>query len=330
MADRIKLTPGELQAQAMEMSNLEAQYTMLFGNVISELNKVNHNWSPNLAHNFSGKITSAQKKFTRITQLLQEGAKVADTCAVTFESVDSKLSKLYGYGQKSAVMAGKVAGAQNTSEDDSKNKRSIKDDINELERIYNGLSEEEKILIKMLCHDDLEKAYEIASAIAQEGITVENVYKIAKKAIGKSIKAKAAFKSIEYSVDTGAERFDEFNEEAKAQLREGDIYGFFGEYAEGLVDVYGGGMVEVLFGLAGGAVDKVISKVPVVGYFFEDLTGYYTDGKSVGDLIALGGQKISEGLDIATDFLSAGMNYVTDVQMEGAEEVRSWLGEILD
>lgn len=95
MSEKIKLTPSELQGQATEMKSLESEYSSLFGSVSSELNKVNLNWSANLAHNFKGKINSSNKSFTQITQELMNGAKVADTCAVTFESVDSQLAKVY-------------------------------------------------------------------------------------------------------------------------------------------------------------------------------------------------------------------------------------------
>ena len=95
MGERIKITPAELQAQAVEMKTLEGEFSSLFSGVSSDLKKVNTNWSPNLSHNFEGKINSAQKSFTQITQELMNGAKVADTCAVTFQSVDSELSKLY-------------------------------------------------------------------------------------------------------------------------------------------------------------------------------------------------------------------------------------------
>lgn len=95
MAEKIKLTPGELQAQSGEMKTLEAEYSTLFSNVSNDLKSVNANWSPNLSHNFTGKINSAQKTFSQITTELMNGAKVADTCAVTFESVDSELAKLY-------------------------------------------------------------------------------------------------------------------------------------------------------------------------------------------------------------------------------------------
>ncbi|MBO5869586.1 MAG: hypothetical protein J6Q89_02435, partial [Clostridia bacterium] len=80
------------------MKNLEGEFSTLFSGVSSELGKINKNWSPNLSHNFEGKINSAQKSFAHITQELMNGAKVADTCAVTFQSVDSELSKIYGPG----------------------------------------------------------------------------------------------------------------------------------------------------------------------------------------------------------------------------------------
>ena len=98
MAERIKITPAELQAQANEMKSLEGAFSTLFSGVSSDLKKVNTNWSSNLSHNFEGKINSAQRSFTQITQELMNGAKVADTCAVTFESVDSQLAIIYGGG----------------------------------------------------------------------------------------------------------------------------------------------------------------------------------------------------------------------------------------
>lgn len=95
MADKIKLTPSELQAQASEMRVLKQEYESLFASVTSELGNINRNWSAKLANNFRGKIVGAQKTFSQLTEDLMNGAKVADTCAVTFESVDSQLAKLY-------------------------------------------------------------------------------------------------------------------------------------------------------------------------------------------------------------------------------------------
>ena len=95
MAEKIKLTPSELQAQASEMRALEQEYESLFASVTSELGSINRNWSAKLANNFKGKIISTQNTFSQLTEDLMNGAKVADTCAVTFETVDSQLAKLY-------------------------------------------------------------------------------------------------------------------------------------------------------------------------------------------------------------------------------------------
>ena len=101
MSVTIKLTPQELQAQATEMKALEADYQSLFSNISGTLQNTNTSWSPNLSNNFSGKITSVQKSFMQITQELMNGAKAADACAVTFESIDSQLAKLYCTGEES-------------------------------------------------------------------------------------------------------------------------------------------------------------------------------------------------------------------------------------
>jgi len=90
---KIQLTPSELQTQANEMQALETEYSILFTGVSSDLKNVNGNWSANLSNNFEGKINSAQNSFIQITQELMKGSKVANTCAVTFESVDSLLAK---------------------------------------------------------------------------------------------------------------------------------------------------------------------------------------------------------------------------------------------
>ncbi|MBO5869587.1 MAG: DUF2974 domain-containing protein [Clostridia bacterium] len=94
MADRIKITPAELQAQATEMKTLEVEFSDLFSGVSSELGKINKNWSPNLSHNFEGKINSAQKSFSHITQELLNGAKMADRAASSYADADSILVKL--------------------------------------------------------------------------------------------------------------------------------------------------------------------------------------------------------------------------------------------
>lgn len=108
---KIQLTPAELKAQAAEMETLSGEYDALFGSVVTELKSINGNWSPNLAHNFSGKITSAQNKFRHVTDMLSDGAKAATAGANAFENTDKVLSILYKTGIDVSSFPGGVASA---------------------------------------------------------------------------------------------------------------------------------------------------------------------------------------------------------------------------
>lgn len=93
-SQKIQLTPSELRGLASQMVSLSDEYNSLFDNVISELNRVNGNWSANLANNFAGKITSAQGKFKHIPDMLASGAAVANLSANNYEDTDSLLTKV--------------------------------------------------------------------------------------------------------------------------------------------------------------------------------------------------------------------------------------------
>ena len=96
MASRIILDPETLLAQAGEMQNLTAEYEALFSKVTGTLNDTNNHWSELLAHNFAGKISSAQQSFASITELLSSGAVAAKNSATTMQSVDQSLFKVFG------------------------------------------------------------------------------------------------------------------------------------------------------------------------------------------------------------------------------------------
>ena len=93
MEQRIELTPEELIAQSEQMANLRTKYVNVFSGVSAILNDINGNWSENLAHNFSGKIATAQKSFEKIGDLLQVGSDAAKKHADGFQSLDETLSK---------------------------------------------------------------------------------------------------------------------------------------------------------------------------------------------------------------------------------------------
>lgn len=109
MAGKIQLTPAELLAQSQEMLSLQNEFQSLFTQTENILGQVNQNWSTNLANNFAGKLTSAQKSFAQIVSLLQQGGTLAATSAKTFESMDSLLSKVMS-GDAVSSIAGSIGG----------------------------------------------------------------------------------------------------------------------------------------------------------------------------------------------------------------------------
>lgn len=91
---KIILSPSELNRQAGEMESLQNGFDNLFGNMKSTLHSMNGNWSENLARNFEGKITSAQKSFSNVLQMLGFGSDAARKSAHNYESLDQYLGKL--------------------------------------------------------------------------------------------------------------------------------------------------------------------------------------------------------------------------------------------
>ena len=117
MASRIILDPETLLAQAGEMQSLTAEYETLFSKVTGTLNDTNNNWSELLAHNFAGKISSAQQSFASITELLSSGAAAAKNSATTMQSVDQSLFKVFGGETSEGIISGQVQGMTDVIED---------------------------------------------------------------------------------------------------------------------------------------------------------------------------------------------------------------------
>ena len=117
MASRIILDPEALLAQAGEMQSLTAEYETLFSKVTGTLNDTNNNWSELLAHNFAGKISSAQQSFASITELLASGAAAAKNSAATMQSVDQSLFKVFGGEAGEGIISGQVQGMTDVIED---------------------------------------------------------------------------------------------------------------------------------------------------------------------------------------------------------------------
>ena len=348
MADRIKLTPAELMSQAAQMRSLEDEFSSLFGGVVSELNKVNGNWSVNLAHNFASKITSAQTKFSHISQMLLDGAKVAEHSARTFESVDSALANLYSGTVDAASAVTNAAGNMVNSVVDAFGNinwtavgdffkdqwGNLKEDAKDagdvlawIEGKYDELPREAQgvltVIGKWVVPGSLRKAYTATSEILQGEFTLESAWKLGKYIAKENKYISATMEAIEYTFETGNARYDEMYNEMKDQLLEGDILGVAIDGAEGFVDTIIGGTVECLGGMAGGIVDGAIGKIPVVGNVIDEgfkyITGKITGGEeySVGDLIDGTGKLVSKGLDKVTDVVTDATDVVTDMVTDG-------------
>lgn len=339
MADKIKITPEELQSQAVEMKTLESDFSALFSGVSSDLKKVNTNWSPNLSHNFEGKINSAQNSFTQITQELMNGAKVADTCAVTFQSIDSELSKLY------CTDADVSAKSSNSLWDIIKEEITrIPEDAKSTGEALAWLEEQCGKLPDWITHgvdilvpSSLQTAYTLTSGILQGDLTLEEGWGAVTSILKKKSKLAIICEAINYTFETGTARADEMKKEIYEQIAEGDVLGVVFALAEGIVDTIIGGSVEVLGDVVGGLVDAAIDNSPIVkgiNKLVEYGTGLLDwndgDGYSVGGLIGSGTEKLSEGLDIATDFITDATDVVTDAVTDGVKSGINWVKSWFD
>lgn len=314
MANKIQLTPSELQSQATEMQNLESEYSALFAGVSSDLKSVNRNWSPNLSNNFEGKINSAQKSFTQITQELMNGSKVANTCAVTFESVDSQLSKLYCSDESLSTESGFVQDLQTVS-----------DVMQWIDEHYSNLPEPVQKLLKDACKKLFKSgvsAYEIVQLMLEGdiwGVIWKSIGAVAPSIFdwknggaiswtGLKIKAVSIVGELVTSEDGYIQLNDEkYKEMMGDALLKGDILGFAWNGVGSIVQTVGKGTVDATCQLISSAADSVTEKVT------ETLFGYgvslstlnsimYEDwGWSPGHTFNAVSGAVSKGVDVVID-----------------------------
>lgn len=324
MPEKIRLTPAELQAQASEMKALESEYSSLFGGVSSELNKVNSNWSANLAHNFCGKINSTNKSFTQITQELMNGAKVADTCAVTFESVDLQLAKLYCTDKDSSY---------SNNEDLANDIQTISDVMNWIDEYYSDLPDYAKQLIKDACNkmfDNGVSAYEIVKKMMDGdvwGVIWESVGAVAPSTFdwknggaiswtGLKLKAVSIVGKLVTNPDGYIQKNDEkYQDMMMEDLKNGDILGFVWDGAGSFIQTVGKGTVDGTCKLISGALDSYTEHLSemIFGYGVSwsqmNAMMYEFAGWSPGHAFNAVGKFVSNGVDTIIDggsqFLSA-------------------------
>jgi len=120
---KILLTPQELQTQGTEMASLQTEYEAVLRKMNVTLKSVNGNWSDMLARNFLGKMNSAQKGCDQLVSSLETGAKLAQTSAQTFQSMDQQLSKFFGGGDANLSVSQYVDKMQQTISNAADNKK---------------------------------------------------------------------------------------------------------------------------------------------------------------------------------------------------------------
>lgn len=180
MSVKIELTPSELLAQATEMTSLMQSYESLFNSVTNELNSINANWSKNLAHNFAGKITSAQKTFGEMIEYLSKGSEIARTSAGTYESVDKQLATLFGgQGSQGGGGGGSRGATTGISVDSLLENKMFKELVKEagLEETFNDIKEAQGILDAVYSGDNdklndiaFKKIKEYLKQYAEDGV----------------------------------------------------------------------------------------------------------------------------------------------------------------
>lgn len=300
MSNKIQLTPSELQSQANEMKSLQAEYVSLFGGVTGELNKVNTNWSPNLANNFSGKITSAQKSFTQVTQMLMDGAEVADTCAVTFESVDSQLSKkMYCEdGKESKTEFGDVV--KDIAQGDIEG---LQDIFNFIDDKYDSIPEPvrnliKNYLLKKVKHGDvaIKDIYDILDDIVTGNFswgTVSDIIGVGADVAGNKSSFIQSLKTTLKIMPTYLEKANKLDDKIDAYVADGNVFGavFTGIIGEGTTIIQG----------ATDGICKIIDKTLHLSDI-SDVIEIATGGKiDIGGYLKKGGQGISDAFDYITD-----------------------------
>ena len=96
MQDLFELTPELLLEQSQEMTSLCGDFENLFAGISSDLKGANDSWSDLLAHNFSGKINSAQKAFMGALTMMRNSAGSIRNVAQAAQEMDDEWASKIG------------------------------------------------------------------------------------------------------------------------------------------------------------------------------------------------------------------------------------------
>lgn len=212
-----------------------------------------------------------------------------------------------------------------------------------IEKQYGKLPNWVTLGVDVLVPGSLRDAYTLTSELLQGEITLDGVWKVfgnissSKTVILNNPKFAIIYETLNYTFETGIQRYEEMERQIYEQLGEGDIFGAVFDGAEGFIDTIIGGSVDVLGNVGGSAVDAFIDNIPIVKEI-NMLTEYGTgllgcndgEGYSVGGLISYTTGKITEGLDMATDFITDTADYITDAVTDGFKSGIDWVKGLFD
>lgn len=337
MAD-IKLTPEQMKEQAAQMNSLQTQYEGLFRGVNSELKAMNQNWSPLLANNFLGKISSAQKGFSAIESMLGAGASAVLQSAKTMESVDGVLAKLMK--ENSSVhkgSSGSAHGGKGKAAKGSTILSGLKSDFDDavevqrkINRFMDKFSKTEKNVIKILFKkvtegkdsklnipSEAKAAYSVWSKLA-DGKYADAVGDFIEAVGGKTFDAESGsinwtgvkvsalaktFKLVLNGESYLSKNADKYEELATEHLLKGDVAGCAGAAAGMFVQTVGKGSVDVLCQTASSVLDGAVSAGTGGKLTLSSMNQAMYDlvGTSPGHVFNSMTKAVSDGVDVIVD-----------------------------
>ena len=103
----IKITPEQLLAQSSQMADIQSSFEEVFSKFSNILEFMNSSWSAVIAHNFTGKIQSAQNVCSKIVEMFGNGADSAKMSALILSdegnvNMDGTLQSLMDMAEKGA------------------------------------------------------------------------------------------------------------------------------------------------------------------------------------------------------------------------------------
>ncbi len=318
----IKLDQERLKAQARRMDALKEKYDNLFAEVVSDLRGMNLNWSALLSNNFAGKINSVQKSFSAVTSMLEAGASAATQCAMTFESIDSVLSKSMLSDAEGAVNGAFKSGKSGIKKD-------IKDAVDVadwIDKNYENLSDAKKKILKDIAKKlfgNYEKGYEIINCfrkgewgdgfeksidyVAGSSFNFEDSPKGSIKGMTVNwgaMKLKALGKTINMVLDEDgyiSKNGDKYMEMMESYLLGGNVGGVFGAAAGDFVQTVGKGSVDILCQTASSSIDSITERAYGISLSTVNSIMYDVWGWSPGHAFNSVAKAINKGVDFVTD-----------------------------